>query len=402
MIYIFLVVLLILLSYHYDNMQHKNGRLHWYLLCLCLFVLISGLRYRLGVDTIEYEKQYSLYPSLINYFGFDFENEKYGRGFIFMMAFAKSISSEFFILQLIHAIFVNSVLFYFFYTNTKHIFFSILLYFILYYFTFNFEVLRESSAVCIFILAWKYFCNNKWIKYYIFSGIAILFHPSAAITLVLPLIKFPWINKLFAVNKVFLISLALVFVVSSIIYVRFFDLIRLIELSDVQNYSTLYENNKYGESASINLMGFLNFLIRFIFYPVIAIWFMKHNNSILDNNNNQIKTVESICCMFMYIAVASLFIKILGRFNNYFYPILTIAIADMAYGVLRLKKKKYKLSYSCWVLIFFPYFLFSTYGFFKSDGGTNYPLIRRYYPYSSVIFPERDKDRENLYSLFGR
>ena len=51
MIYLIVIILLLLLSFRYDINGKTEGREQCYLAMLVIFILIAGLRWRLGVDT---------------------------------------------------------------------------------------------------------------------------------------------------------------------------------------------------------------------------------------------------------------------------------------------------------------------------------------------------------------
>lgn len=405
MLYISIIILLLALIYHYDYQGHKKGRKEIYITCAVIFILVAGLRYRLGTDTIAYENKYPFFPDLFEYFSFDFSQTRYGPGFILFAAIPKTISNEFVLLQLFHAAFVTSVVFYFFYTNTHHPFFAVLLYGLISYFPFTFEVLRESCAVCMLLIGWKFFLKSKWIKYYVCAIIAILFHPSGAVMLILPLGYIQPIRSIFKIGKYFWISLGLVYIIVMFLSIKFFDLIRLIEIADVDNYANSYENSKYATGSSMNIVGIVSWCTRVILYPLLAIIIIKRQHRIKTSdtiNDEKLSKLEYMTCWFVYIAIMTLYIKLFYRFNNYFYPFAIVAISDAVFSKIKISNSTYRLRFTFWIAVLTPFFLTNFYGLFNNDSGSGIPYIRRYYPYSSVINPHKDKQRENLFSFHGR
>ena len=72
MIYLIVIILLLLLSFRYDINGKTEGREQCYLAMLVIFILIAGLRWRLGVDTPNYlDSFYHRYPTQDH---FSFEN----------------------------------------------------------------------------------------------------------------------------------------------------------------------------------------------------------------------------------------------------------------------------------------------------------------------------------------
>ena len=76
-------------------------------------------------------------------------------------------------------------------TYSKHPFSVILIYYCSFTFIeFNFELMRETIAVAIFLMyGIKYYLSKKWIKYYLIVLLAYSFHPSAMMMFLLPLIR---------------------------------------------------------------------------------------------------------------------------------------------------------------------------------------------------------------------
>ena len=321
MLYISIVIIIVCLSFHYDYQRHLKGRRECYIGLCIIFILIAGLRYRLGIDTIAYEYMYSSFPSLNSFFEFDFDSLRYGRGFLFIVALCKSISCDYILFQIVHAIIINSISFYFFYKYSKNIFFSILLYFFICFFPYNFEVLRESCAVVILLFGWKYFLSNSWIKYYSLSIIAYLFHPSGIIMFILPIFYLPIFKPFFTIGKYQIgISIILFFILGSL---NIFEFMKIFEVDTLQKYADLYEQSDYAESLKLNILGIIDVGIRYFIYPILAVIVVRSNSlkrNKQESDKNFLKKVEYMVCWYIYIAVLSLAIRIFYRFNNYFAP----------------------------------------------------------------------------------
>lgn len=398
---------MLFLSFRYDYSGCRRGRKQWYLFCLVIFILVGGLRYRLGVDSIAYEEEYTYsLPSLSEFASFDFESTRYGRGFLLLAAIARSLSDSFVALQFLQAIFVNSIIFGFFYKYTRHCFFAIVLYFLIVYVNFTFEIMRESCAVVMFLIGWQYFLANKWVKYYVCAVIAVLFHPSALIICLFPIFYLPIFRPFFRFGKWFWLMVGIVYVISAVVSVKFFDLIRLVELADAQNYATSYENSDYyGTSVILNIKGFIALIVRSILYVYFAILLLRNKYVVKESKNREISwrdKLECMLCMSIYIMVISLFLKILFRFNNYTSPFIILAISEVMFSKFKLKTRIIKLSFACWMIFILPYMAIQFYGYLAEDRDSDIRIIRKYYPYESVLNPIKDAEREKLYRSKGR
>lgn len=404
MIYCTIIFLLVLLAYHYDYQNHIRYRSEWFIVLMIIFILVAGLRYRLGIDSTRYEYYFTSLPSLGELSTFDYDSVRYGVGYLFLNAIARSLSDNFVIMQCLHAIFINSIIFWFIYRNTRHIFTALLLYAFLYYFTYNFEILRESCAAVIFLYSWQYFKNEIWGKYYICCIIAILFHPSAIFLLILPVFYLPAFRSFFRMGWTFGISCGCVFIIAAYLSVRFFDYLQLITIASVDDYAASYADSTLGGEKSLNIKGIGVFIIKIIIYPLVTMICLKGSKyfrSNIDIPSNITEKLEYLLCWYVYIAIISNFIQIFYRFNNYLTPFWTLALADVLFSVLKVSKRKLRLSFGIWTLLILPYLSLNIYGYFLEDGKSGIKLYKRYYPYSSVLNPVKDEKREQLFRYLG-
>lgn len=396
MIYFLILALILMLIYHYDYQCHNIGRKLSYFSVLVIFILVSGLRYRIGIDSVVYEYAYKDLPNISQLFTFDYSSTRFGIGYLLLNAVARSISDEFVALQFIHALFVNAIIFYFFYRNSKHIFTSILFYYIFLYTNYNFEILRESCAIAVFLLAWPFCVKKKWFKYYLISVIAILFHPSAAITLIVPLIFLPGIRKFFQINSFTPWIIIALFGIGQIIAAKFFDWIRLMDIASMDSYANTYENSHYAEGRNLNIIGMIAFFISTLFYPLFLGWLIKIKK--IKVSIPHFKLVIGMVLVFVYISTLKQSLYILYRFLNYFYPFLILFLSDIIFSYLDIFKQKIKFSFGVWILFFLPIITISLTQYKEDTEVAGIKKYSRYYPYETVIFKDTDPKREMLFS----
>lgn len=403
MVYIFPIVLTLLLIYQYDYGHHKRGRLAWYLFLLVYCILVAGLRYRIGGDTVVYStNEYLRLPDLVGYWSYDFTFERFGRGYVFLNAIARSISDDFVIMQFILAIILNIIVFRFFYRNTQNIFTAILLYMLLCYLNLNTEVLRESMAIACLLLAWEYFYRYKWLKYYLFCGIAILFHPSAAFTLILPLFTLKCFHKIFSISW-FSLGLAFgLYFLGILLTSKFFDLIRLIGIATMDNYADIYETSGMSDATYYNIVGKLLDILNYIIYPFTVGWILSWSiNRNSDNPTRQyIRCLTIMIVVFSYIGVLSSSMIILYRFNNYMLLFFILGMSNSLFKVIEIFNQKIRLTYSMSILFIVPFVFTPINRMFKPSGRSNTAPIHRYYPYYSVLNPKLDPEREKVHYFY--
>lgn len=393
--------MLLYLSYRYDFCHSKYYRISWYYTLLVIFILVAGLRYRLGVDSIRYESGFQEMPTLTELLRFDFSSSRYAPGYIAFSAIARSISSEFVIMQLLHATFVNCVIFWFIKKYTSRIFFAVGLYFVMLYSNFMCEVMRESCAVSFFLLGFPYFVKKNWIRYYIFAFLSFFFHPSAFVTFILPIFYIPVIRSFFKIDKRTILVLAGVYVFGVIVSFALFDYIKLINIASVQESASLYKDNSLSGQI-LNLNGIISTAILYLIYPILAVICNRKRLNYYHVKDSSFFAIELMVSLCMIVAILAIPIALFYRYNNYFYPFAIIAISNFVFNPIILPHhKKLRFKYSYWILIFLPLIFFKFYGLYRPVPDTqNLRDGMRYYPYSSIFTKDKNSDRESLYYFY--
>lgn len=400
MIYFFVLFLLFVCIYVYDYRRYNIGSLVAYFTIALLLIGIAGLRYRLGIDSTTYEAQYKSMPSFEALANYDYATTRYEPGFIVFVGIAKAISPDFTYFQILHAIFVNSIIFWFVYKNTENKFIGITLYYICLYLNLNMEVLRESLAVCAFLLAWPFFRDGKWIFYYLFAILACFFHASATVTLFLPICLLPGIRKFFRLGyRTFFICIGL-FVIAFILQKKVFLLVEASGLNQsLADKAQLYSKSHFG-GMNLNIIGMTDVVLRNIFFPWVAIWYLRNRIKILGDkfDLNWLRKIETLVTMGIYFAVVTLVIFIFNRFNNYFGMFSYVAIASCFFTKLELPKKRVKISGATWSAILFVILFLNFRGYLAGTYGSSArKTYTIYYPYTSRLNPVDDPDREMIY-----
>lgn len=189
MIYLGIFIYLGFLAVYYDHGHAKGGKTLNYAVSYCLLVGLAGFRYKVGGDTYNYMLVHEFMPSLSGLFTDSLGIEKLQPLWLLLSSISKSIGEDFFILQLMHAIIVNGVLFSQIRKNTTAHFSIIFLYYFTLYPYFNFEILRESLAIVCFLPAISHYNNRQWGRYYFLCLLAFLFHLSAIFLFFIPLLR---------------------------------------------------------------------------------------------------------------------------------------------------------------------------------------------------------------------
>lgn len=405
MIYFIVLLFLIFCIYYFD--YAKNQRLYsfsYWGVCIVL-ILIAGLRYRIGNDSIVYENAYEKFPTFIELFSYNFSSTRFEPGFIIFSSIPRSFSPDFMWSQFWQATVVNIVIFWFVLKNTKNRFFCLTLYFVALFLFFTTEVMRESLAVCCFLLAWPFFRDGKWIKFYILAALACVFHTSAFLLLLVPVFWLPGIRSFFKLGYRALFVGIIVFVLGIYIQMRFEKILTLIAVTErMSEQASIYADSKmYGHG--LNIVGMVDVFFRFIFYSLLSLFLYKSHNKKLQLDEHQKKAaakLEYLVMWLVFIALMGMSMIALLRFTNYFFMFSFVLISTVFMGNIDLKDKVIKLRPLYWSIIMLPFFIFNIYFYcVPVNQSKTLHYYSKYIPYKSRLNPERDKDREAVFRIYG-
>ena len=398
--YYIILSMFIMLAYFYDYRKLTLMRGFWLVMMWLILVCVAGFRYHVGFDSRYYEYEYPDMPTLLTLADYDFSDTRYQPLYIVFTAIARTISKEFMCLQLLHALCLNTVIFWFFSKFTRHTFVALSLYFLMLFIPFNFEVLRESLAVSLFLLAWPYFLKQKWIKYYILVFIAFGFHISAAATFLLPLLWCTKIRHILMYGRRTIVLCAILAGVGLIVYQNFFEILKgLSFLSMFSERIDLYSGNDMGGMA-LNVNGVIVNLTRDAVYPLLAIYFLQKRLKYREVGQEERDTLlkeEMVSMCGVYIVVLSIFIFILTRYNNYFLPVSILLVSDFVYSSVPKKRKNVRLNAFIWWMIFLPLFFMQAYNVTFTKLNPPRYTIGMIYSYNSQFNPQNKKEVEEAY-----
>ena len=380
MIYLFLFILLLIPVIRFDLMQIEKGKSLWLFLCWIALVLVAGLRYRVGGDTLIYMIWFDTYPTWDDLSYFNFEEAKFNPLWYIFNAFTKSIVDDFAFFQIVHALIVNSVFFYFFKKYTPYYFSAIFIYGCVYYLYFNFEILREIMGVCILMLTYPLLENKKYIPYFILCITAVCFHYSAGIMLLIPLF-YMFFKKESIVWTI--LGCACIFALMSVVNV----VPLLLSVFYDGQLAVLAEN--YFESE-ISLGGMLYQML--LCFPTLLLLYIHQKNQ-LDTNHG----FGRLLMFSAYIYTCSMFINGFWRLSNYFTPFFIVYFINTFYELYEFRYQRQVTSALMGVAI--TVFSFTSFYYYYKDMSDFMPNARFYHifhPYHSILSPEVDEFRERF------
>jgi len=378
MIYLLVLLYLIFFLIQYDVLQKKARFKFFYITALLIFILVAGLRYCVGLDSMNYSDSYFAMPKWFELGTFDFSSSRYDFLWIIFCAFCKLFSNDYYFMQFIHATIINSAYFFIIYKFTKYRFTALFFYYILGFLYLNTEIIRESLAIAVFLFAISAFYNKKWINYYVVTTISILIHSSAIFTLF-----FPFLYKI-KPNKYFAISLAVSFFVCILLWQNYEVFTKYFYfISDAERKVETYIVG----GTVYNLNGIIFAVFGRVIVPIIFIIYAKTNTFVIKHS----PFLWLYILLGIFIAYNSV---IFERFQNYlFFPFIFFLVDFFAQLYKQQKLRLVKISL---------FFLLITVPVVYRYSGRESRLIdtyfyQRYFPYYSILDKQNVNEREKMH-----
>lgn len=378
MIYLILLIYIIYLNIPSCN-DNNSKSAYWFL--YLLFVFIAGFRYNLGNDTYAYTQEFKNFPTLFELDIKYIRESNYLLNLIIFETLIGIITNSFYLFEITLASFVNFSVSRFIKSNSKKPFFSILLYYLLFYLNLNMEILRESVCISLLLLAFPLIGRKQYFKFYVIASIAFLFHNSGIILFIIPLFIGLKLNK----RKYIIIIISLL-VLSGFISVFFSNII--------QNITTLYTFSQFGYFDSLGSVGTtfntqILLFIKYVALPTIILFFFYHY---IDDIERKL--------IFLYIASSILYLQIFifYRVRDYFLIFLIISFTNGL--ITRFSNQIHHQVIKGFALVIFLYItLFRVY--YSSTNYDGMQLYLHYYPYNSILNEDIPQSRLRNFAKVG-
>lgn len=367
LLYLIIFLLLIYGVASYDcSKRRSKGNIYYWVIWVIMTLMIA-FSYNMGNDWVHYLEDYSSVPKFSSLHFSDLEIG--GRAqplWIYLNSITRIYGGEdFTFFMFVHAVIVNGFIFWFVQRFSSYKFSVILLFFLSFnFFYFNIDVLRESLAVSLFLVAWKYLCHKKIFIYYLLCLIAFLFHASAIFSFLIPPLFYvlKWKRK-----KAFFIVFALIVII----------------LWNLQSYTYLIANASY-LSGVVDQFEYYNALSSNKFNLILAsiigsipIFIFIYLSKTIKNCN---ETFLNSAYVVLLISLGGPAIIGLERLNNYLLIPYYIFIINLCYNI---RKELYRI---LMLTAFAIMFVMQTYHYLQENilapGELYYQM---YIPYRSIF-----------------
>lgn len=395
---------MLICTYRFDYCGREKYRSLSFWALFIIFVAVSGLRYRIGTDSTNYESVFEMWPTIGELAHYRFDYTRYEPGFIVLASIPRSLSADFMVFQFFEALVVCSVIFWFASKNCRHVFLCLTFFFLFQYLNFLTEIMREAIAVSLFLCAWPSFRDGRWWLYFTICLGVFMIHTSGVITFLLPIMCIKGVRELFYFGRRTIIIGALVIGGGYIVQLYFYDVFRMLAFTDrMMDRAQIYSEEELSGQL-LNIMGIIGAFFRFVFYPLLALIFYRKKLRHMDNEERKKhRKMEMMVVAALYINLLSIPVFIFSRFNNYLCMFTFAFVANWVFSTLPVNGKKYKLKPAYWALLFVPMFFFQIYTYFNNvnKSGT-LKVYMTYYPYVSRLNPYMDQQREEVFRYIGR
>lgn len=377
LIYIVFLLLAAYYSLRWDGVTEDNAfKSHrFWLLCIML-ICISGFSYGLGGDKFTYMAQFDSIPddvSIVEYMSLAILIQGNMPLWTLLTIIAKRCFDSFYALQLIQAIFVNVTFCYIASKYTQRKFLFLIAYFLsLTYFIFNTEVMREGIAIAICMVGMEEYMAGKKKCFYICYALALLFHISAAIVIIFPLLKF----------KISLKTLGIAILASLSIWALSDLVFGKIVISVLGSTGAMATKIIRYSSVASNFNGYIGSLIRYMVLPFIIMYYSYY----WEEDHNTKTKKERLISLHIVLAVCACSLAGFTRFRNYMEIYYLIMLSDFIYMLFKTKEKLIlrfaTLVLSIFFLLWLQYFVY-----FPENKAYFYQLFT---PYRCILNENKD------------
>ena len=375
MVYLFILVLLLFGAANFDgrvDAKAKGKKYYWF--CYLVIVLVFGLRYRVGGDTLNYMLKYSATSPLSDLSISDILSMQVEPAFAMLMAFFKQFTDKFYGVQLVESAFVNFVWFKLIYERTNRKFLGAILFFLMDAFYFNTEIMREAIAVGIFVIAYKRLERGELLKYYGILMVGILFHYSCLFLILVPFFRKYAIN----LKRTCLIIASVLFTLA--VSQSIFHLFGGYLADKISNNSGYY----------FSLYGIIASALKYVLFPYWIMLLYQRCTGAKDDNPK----VRFIFVQMIYGSMALGEYAMLMRLSNYMQPFFLVILVDVLECISFSKYKSNLVAVCIYGIIAFSYIM--PYMRDESNIVKGARFYCLWFPYHSILDETKDPVRETF------
>ncbi len=354
----------------------KSSNAVYWLLCL-VFIIVSGVKYRVGGDPLTYADEYDSYPTFGDFGSENIFQMRYSPLFYVIVALCKLVSNDFVCFQIVQALVINIAVFWIINRYSRFRFTAVFFYYILFYLYF-WEVMRETFCIALFLFAVPSLLQKRYLRYYLIVLPAVFIHISASFLLVFPLL-YKFVEKGWLALWVGAFVCAMLF----ILIFKYPTAFALVLPGKIMHKIMSY--------ASVGIYG-PTVVLNYIHACALAI-LTALSEKICGKDK-----IQPILKIYILLFILTAGVQGIYRLTNYVCIFEAIVISNLLFPVFRqLLAKQFSsvvLAVSVSIILVLKAFNFTISTDYYSSGTHFYNL---YYPYETVFAPESHYWREAIY-----
>lgn len=398
LVYLFVILLNTVLVCHYDIGGGIKYKSFWYRLVLVVLILVAGLRYRVGADSIVYT--YDFYHTVPELSKIDFSEifiQKYEPGFFLLLSLVKTMGLRFYVVNFIQALIVNVLVFKYIKKHSAFPYAVVWLYTLYLYTIFNYEEMRSSISLVFALFGNDYILSKKWIKGIFLYLLGAMFHYSVLIMLIIPFAMFLKMNTFG--YMLMIMALAFGYLLQHI----FADYLALFEFNaHLSEKASFYANSENKIEQQLPLWAISLVKIPYLLYCVFSVSYIKRH---IVQCKNLIRFEPFIVLGLMFVLM-SIPMPIFYRFARYFEFYFLLVFANAFAGLVRNNIRKMKTLALVRAFVFFVPLLNAisyNYRHTISESTSTHKIYhyQKLYPYCSIIEKGIDHDREYFFKSWA-
>lgn len=390
-IYLYLLALVVFYDFHKKTLNRQAHKAF----ALLVLILVSGLRYRLGFDTVVYMEEFSQYPKLADLTMKSFADLRYQPLWIILNSFGQSLGGFVFV-QLITSTIHILIIGYVMDRICPSLFFTSLLYYYLFdYYNFNFDVMREALSMSLILLALLKLEEKNRMGVIVYVLIATLFHIFALPVFLLFLLYYK-----FLVDRPYLgMTIVAVLVICGWLNANFVSESLLQVLvgghdSSLENQVLTYANSEmFGLRNSTGIVSMVTFFMKGMFY-IYGLYLLRplyekyvHFDWKIFSTTCWLSAILNFC--FYSMPIFHRPYQYFTIFQSLLFILLFVYIAKRFVKSARA---------GIYILMIFLTTLLGVRKYMKPSGfAEGVSIYARFYPYSSVFDKTINEDRERSY-----
>ena len=404
MIYLVVFVYLLYLSINYDILEKRGCKETHYRIAITLLILLAGLRWRIGADTVGYASDFYLSHDLFHLEWSDFQSIRQMPFWVLLNATCKTIWNDFLLVQFTVALLTISVFGYFIKNICPTLRFCLLFFFFIgKYSSLCMELLREAVAVSFVLLAIVSFNRNCIGKCLLYAILAVCSHFYAIVVIAL----FVLIYYLFPKNIwIQLIIYSFVFMITVVFSDAFFHIVTSgisvldsMNAIDISQHMTVYVmSDTYGHLQK-GILQYFSIICQFVAY---CFMYYKYRGEYSKYILLEERIFDAGLTVFLLMLLCRFSLAILYRIGtSYFYfwgCALAVAFTKI---ILRHIVARQRLIIFTIMLIIPLFFSYKTYIAQHDSVYEGNQWYMRYYPYSSIFDKTKNPRRERLHAIQG-